>query len=321
MSAASKRHFAVWVALLFGAAVLTSICYGRQQEPVSEPSLGELARRQRVAQATTAAKSPTIYTNDNLPTAAGNLTILQTSQVKGGAEAAAGRPAATTAKHGEDDYRTRLSELRERLDFDQRELDVLQQKLGQHQVQYYSNPSEALQQQYSREDINRLQAAIDDKQQQVDADQQALNDLEDEFRRQGGDPGSLKAGTSTAQPAAPLDLSGVQKGSEEYWRLRFKAAREALARAQAERQLAEDELGLLQSQQAHDWGTPAAASADSRIADKGNEVASKREAETQAQQELDALENEFQQSGAPEEWSKPDAANPDGSDLPQKPDA
>jgi len=321
MSAASKCQFAVRVALLVGAAVLTSICYGGQQEPSSEPSLGELARKQRVVQATNAAKSPKIYTNDNLPAAAGNLTILQTSGVKGEAEAAAGKPAVSAAKRGEDYYRTRQSELRERLDLHQRELDVLQQKLGQHQVQYYSNPSEALQQQYSREDINSLQAAIDDKQQQVDADQQALDDLGDELRRQGGDPGWPKAEASAAQPAAQLDLSGVQKGSEEYWRLRFKAAREALARAQAERQLAEDELGLLQSQQAHDWGTPAAASADAPIATKRDEVASKREAEAQAQHELDAIESEFEQSGAPQEWSKPEGANPDGSAIPQKPDA
>jgi hypothetical protein len=315
---ASKCHLAVRIALFVGAAVLTGICYAGQKEPVSEPSLGELARKQRDAQAKSAAQPPKTYTNDNLPTAAGNLTILRTLELNDGPQAAGGRSAASTAQRGEDYYRAREQELRERLDLHQRELDVLQQKLGQNQVQYYSNPSQALQQQYSREDINRLQAAIDEKQQQVDDDQQALDELEDELRRQGGDPGWLKAEASAAQPAR-LDLSGVQKGSEEYWRLRFKAAREALGRAQAERQLAEDELGLLQSQQAHDWGTPAAASADAPIADKRNEVASKREAEAQAQHDLDALENEFQQSGSPEEWTKPDAANPDGSGLPQKP--
>jgi hypothetical protein len=321
MPTASRCPFAIRAALLVGAAVLTAgVCRASQQQPVPEPSLGDLARKQR-AQATSPLKSPKVYTNDNLPSAAGNLTILGTPEMKGGAEAAAGKPAVSTAKHGEEYYCTREHELRQRLDVHQRELEVLQQRLGQNQVQYYSNPSEALQQQHSREDINRLQEAIDQKQQQVDADRQALTDLEDELRSQGGDPGWLHAEASASHPAARPDLSGVQKGSEEYWRLRFKAAREALAHAQEARQLAEDELGLLQSQQAHDWGTSAATSADSRIAEKSNEVASTREAETEAQQELDALDNEFQQSGAPEEWSKPDNATPDSSVSLQEPDA
>lgn len=322
MSTKSGCRFAVRTALLAGAAVLTvGVCHASQQESVPQPSLGELARKQRAVQATSPVKSPKVYTNDNLPSAAGNLTILGTPDwMKGGAEAAAGKPDVSTAKHGEEYYRTREHELRALLDVHQRELEVLQQRLGQNQVEYYSNPSEALQQQYSREDVNRLQAAIDQKQQQVDADRQALTNLEDDLRRQRGDPGWLNAEAPAAQSAARPDLSGVQKGSEEYWRLRFKAAREALAHAQEARQLAEDELGLLQSQQAHDWGTPAAASADSRIEEKRNEVASKREAETQAQQELDALDDEFQHSGAPKEWSEPGAANPDGSASPPKPD-
>lgn len=319
MSTASRCRFAVGTALLVGAAILThGVCYGGQQEPVAEPSLGDLVRKQRAEHATTPAKSPKVYTNDNLPAAATNLTILGAPEVNGGAEASTGKAGAPQARHGEEYYRTREHEFQERLDVHQRELEVLQQKLGQNQVEYYSNPSEALQQQHSREDINRLQASIDDKQQEVDRDRQALADLADELRREGGDAGWFKAAPSATQPAGGPDLSGVQKGSEEYWSLRFQAAREALARAREHRQLAEDELGLLQSQQAHDWGTPAAASADARIAEKKDEVASKREAETQAQQELDALESEFQQSGAPDEWSKP--ASP-GSVSPQQPDA
>jgi hypothetical protein len=320
VSTRSRCRLAVRTALLVQAAALAAGISHSQQDAAPQPSLADLAREQRALQATKPAQPLKIYTNDNLPSAAGNLTILGTPEMKGGAEAAAGKPDVSTAKHGEEYYRAREHELRALLDVHQRELEVLQQRLGQNQVEYYSNPSEALQQQYSREDINRLQAAIDQKQQQVDADRQALTDLEDDLRRQGGDSGWLNAEAPATQPAARPDLSGVQKGSEEYWRLRFKAAREALAHAQEARQLAEDELGLLQSQQAHDWGTPAAASADSRIEEKRNEVASKREAESEAQQQLEALEKEFQQSGAPDEWNKPDAASPIGSVLRQKPD-
>jgi hypothetical protein len=286
----------------------------------SQPqSLGDLARQQRHARQTSQTPKA-VYTNDNMPAAAGNLTILGSSEGQGGAEAAAGKENASPSAPGEDSYRNQYRDLAKRLDIDQRELAVLHQELGQNQIQYYSNPSQAMQQEYSRNDINRLRQAIDEKQQQVDADQQALSDVEDVLRRQGSEPGGIKAAPSAGPlPSAPPDLSGVPKRSEEYWRRRFSAARQALAWAQEERQLAEDELSLLQSQQAHDWGTPAATSAEPKVAAKQSEVDDKRAAEAKAQQELDALEKEFQQSGSPEEWSKPDTTSPDSA-VPQTPD-
>lgn len=284
------------------------------QKQVEAPlSLGEVARRQRAAEAKASANSVKIYTNDNLPRA-GGLSIFASPEGPSAAQSN-GSAGSTQGKHGEEYYRARAQELQNRLEIHQRELEVLQQEFGENQVQYYSNPSEALQQQYSRQDISGLATAIDKKRQQVEADQQAISDLENEVRREGGDPQWLEAeGSQATTPAVKLDLSGASKGSEEDWRRRLSAAREALARAQEQRQLAEDELRLLQSQQAHDWGTPSAESADARIADKRSEVESKRAAEAEAQHELDALENEFRQSGSPEDWSKPDA-----SGQPQRP--
>jgi len=289
-----------------------------QTESAAPTSLGELARRQRAAQAEASGESVKSFTNDDLPKA-GDLTISAPREGGSGANAK-GKPEAIQSGHGEEHYRARAQELQNLLETHQRELEVLQQELGENQVQYYPNPSEALHQQYSRGDISGLREAIDKKRQQVDADQQAISELEDELRREGSASQSLEtAGPQPATPAVKLDLSGVPKGSEEYWRRRFSAAREALASAQEQRQLAEDELRLLQSQQAHDWGTSAAESAESKIADKESEVESKRAAEAQAQQELDALENEFRQSGAPEEWSSPGPAGTDVPGSPQSP--
>lgn len=288
----------------------------RQEESAASPSLGELARQQRAAQSQVSGKTVRAYTNDNVP-GSGDLTI-QVSREDQNAAKANSKPGALQGKPEE--YGARAQKLSNRLETHQRELEVLQQELGENEVQYYSNPSQAVQQQYSREDINGVRTAIDRKQQQVDEDRQAISDLEDEVRREGGDPQSLEAASPHAiTPPAQLDLSGTEKGSEEYWRRRFGAAREALAWAQEQRQLAEDELHLLQSQQAHDWGTPAAESAEPKIAGKQQEVESRREAEAQAQQELDALEKEFLQSGSPEAWSKPDAPEPDVTGLPQNP--
>lgn len=283
-------------------------------ERAAQPSLGDLARKQRAEQAQAAEPPARVYTNENLPGGTDSVSIVGPPE----AEAAQAVPGGELhRKHGEQYYRAQMSELQQRLDTHQRELEVLQQKLGENQVQYYANPSEALEQQHSREDISRITDAIEQKHHQVEADQQAIADLEDEVRRQGGDVTGLeRAAKSTAPVTAAPDLTGVEKGSEKYWRLSFKAAREALARAQEEQQLAEDELALRQSQQAHDINTPAAAEAAPKIADKQAEVESKRAATAKAQQQLDSLGQDFEQSGAPEEWSRPEEAGT-GDSSPQ----
>ncbi len=296
----------------------TSEMPAMQQSGMAQPSLGDLARQQRRADQALG-KSPKVFTNENLPAAATSLTILGSPENHGGVDAAPDKTDRARSEHSQEYYESRARELRGSLDLHQRELEVLQQELGENQVQYYADPSKALHQEYSRQDINRVRESIDRKQEEVNRDQQALSGLEDELRRNGGEPGWLEGEPSAARAGNQRDLAGVEKGSEQYWRRRFSAAREALARASEERQLAEDELRLLQSQQAHDWGTGADTSADPKITDKQTEVQSKRAAEAQAQQELDALENEFQQSGAPEDWSKPDPGNPDRPVPPQKP--
>jgi hypothetical protein len=65
----------------------------------------------------------------------------------------------------------------------------MQRELGVLNMQYYSDPNKAMQQQLSRDDINKKSAAIDAKKKQVADDQQAISDAEDALRKAGGDPG------------------------------------------------------------------------------------------------------------------------------------
>ena len=94
--------------------------------------------------------------------------------------------------HDEAYYRKAKQEIMDRKQLHERELEVLQQKLGQNNMQYYPDPNKALLQQYTRADINKLQEDIDKKKAEIAADDKALADLEEQLRREGGEPGWLR---------------------------------------------------------------------------------------------------------------------------------
>ena len=66
----------------------------------------------------------------------------------------------------------------------------MQRELGVDNVQFNGgDPMKAMQQQMTRDDINKKTADIETKKKQVAADQQAISDAEDDLRKSGGDPG------------------------------------------------------------------------------------------------------------------------------------
>lgn len=156
----------------------------------STPSLGDLARKVKADKAKEP-KPAKVFTNDNLPAPKpGEPQVSSSSPEKSTAEAApAGGP---TQAHDEKYYRKQMSLLQAQLDTDQRELAVLQQKLGQNDMQFYSNPQQSLMQQYTRGDINKLTADVDAKKKKIADDQKAIDDLRDQLHQEGGDPGWLR---------------------------------------------------------------------------------------------------------------------------------
>jgi len=109
----------------------------------------------------------------------------------GNSAAAGGAPSGSTYPDGNDekDWRALFANLQHKLDQDQQLLDVSQRELGVLSVQYYNDPTKALMQQYTRSDIDKKTAAIDQRKKDVDADKQAISDAQDALRRAGGDPG------------------------------------------------------------------------------------------------------------------------------------
>jgi hypothetical protein len=164
-------------------------------------SLGTLARQLRAQRADAAKKTVKVFTNDDLHprppgegvTAASGISSSPAApaQVQPGGSSAA-KPAPGGEVHDQKYYREEKATISDAMEIHQRELAVLQQKSAQSNMQYYPDPNKTLQQEFSRSDINKLNDQIEKKQQQIAADEKALDDLRDQLRREGGDPGWLR---------------------------------------------------------------------------------------------------------------------------------
>ncbi|MGH9733274.1 MAG: hypothetical protein ACRD8A_01630 [Candidatus Acidiferrales bacterium] len=163
-----------------------------QQTPAAPAdSLAEAAKKARTAEKN--APKARVFTNDNIPTAGGVSEVGSASQTSADSQSASNGQAKgsgkTAATNDEATWRARFSKLRHKLEQDQAELDIMQRELGVLNVQYYGDPNKAMEQQLSREDIEKKTAAIEAKKKQVTEDQQAISDAEDDLRKAGGDPG------------------------------------------------------------------------------------------------------------------------------------
>jgi hypothetical protein len=299
-------HFSVVRYLLVAVLLIQAPDFVRASEPsqqpsTQEPSLGEKARELKAQQAQQS-KPARVFTNDDIPAGSGGINVI-------GLSPSSATPEGSPAEHNEHYYRKTMSELQAKLELDQRQLAVLQQELSLNQLQYYPNPLDTLHQEYSRADINKLQEEIEAKQREIKSDEDAMSDLRTQLEREGGDPGWLRVTTGGQSSLVKLESEGGdhpkgKPGTREYWESRFKSARSKLAKAREIQQLEEDELRLLQIQQAREaLNTDVAADLAQKIPAKQAEVDAARAATEKATQELEDLQQEFAASGAPEEWS------------------
>lgn len=164
--------------------------YAQQKSDTSTTSLADLARQVK-AQKAKEPKPAKVFTNDNLPAGKGGVSETSAPD-KSSADSTPSGTEKPSAAHDEKYYREQMSALQDQLDKDKRELEVMQQKLGQNQTQYYPNPQQSLMQQYSRGDIDKFTTDIEAKKQQIAKDEKAIDDLHDQLRHEGGDPGWLR---------------------------------------------------------------------------------------------------------------------------------
>jgi len=97
-----------------------------------------------------------------------------------------------------------------------------------------------------------------------------------------------------------------KKKTRDYWQGRFKALRGGLAGAQEALQLSKDELNLLQVQDARAIDPNEKTDLDAKVQAKQDEVNANQRAADKVKKQLDDLEKEFADSGAPADWSKTD---------------
>lgn len=109
---------------------------------------------------------------------------------------------------------------------------------------------------------------------------------------------------ATQPPEGEKAPSEDKKKTRDYWQGKFKSARAQLADAEEVQRLAEDELSLLQVQQARELNTSLASELGNKISVKKAELETKRATTSKARKALEDLGKEFKESAAPEEWSK-----------------
>ena len=196
------KKAAFLTALMFSSLV-AAVCYAAPQQSTT-PSLAELARQLRAQREKASTKPAKVYTNEDMPktTSLSDGSASSESAEGGTTSTAEGSGAASTEDktksgvHDEKYYHERMAELQAQKEMHQRELSVLEQKLSENQTQYYSDPNKTLQQESNpgtfRSDINKKADEIEKKKKQIEADDKAIEDLQQQCQREGCPPGWLR---------------------------------------------------------------------------------------------------------------------------------
>jgi len=167
-----------------------------QQSGSGDP-VAEAARKAK-EQKKDAPKPKKVYTEDDLVTNKSDISVVGPAPVQTDASTAAQTAAKTGAggkeKEKEDPnsekaWRKRFDDLRTKITTAERELAILEREQSKADLQYYPDPTKAMKEQYSRDEINKKAAKIDAKQKEIAALKQQWDNLEDQLRKAGGNPG------------------------------------------------------------------------------------------------------------------------------------
>ncbi len=194
------KGFVIVAALCLAGLQAAAQQQGSSQQQTGDP-VADAARKARESKKD-APKPKKIYTDDDVKKSApeqvaaptpspgdvSGTTAAKTPQAAG--DAAKSEDATKTEDpNSEKAWRKRFQAQRDKIAKAERELDILGRELEKAQVEYYPDPTKALTEQNSRGEINNKTAKIDAKKKELDQLRQGMEDLEDQLKKSGGDPG------------------------------------------------------------------------------------------------------------------------------------
>jgi chromosome segregation ATPase len=188
----------LWMKAFFFVPALCLAGLSAAAQQTGDP-VADAARKAREAKKDTT-KPKKVYTDDDIKTSAPEKAAPSgaTNDASGKAAGAPGQATGASGKAGEEPkedpnsesaWRKRFQTQRDKIAKAEKELDILTRELEKAQVEYYPDPQKAMQQQNTRADINTINGKIDAKKQELDQLKKGLDDLEDQLRKSGGDPG------------------------------------------------------------------------------------------------------------------------------------
>ena len=198
-----RVRFWIKASMIVAALCMAGLLAAAQQQGSSEQQTGDPvadAARKAREKKKDAPKPKKIYTDDDVkksapepappaaPGVAGG-TVAATAAQGAGSSAKTGDATKTEDPNGQAAWRRRFQAQRDKIAKLMKEVDILGRELEKAQMEYYPDPQKAMTQQNSRAEINAINAKIDAKKKEVAELQQGLDDMEEQLRKSGGDPG------------------------------------------------------------------------------------------------------------------------------------
>ncbi len=193
------RSIKLFASLLFvlGLSFASSVAIAQQDQSQANTGdpVADAARKAR-EQKKMAPKPKKVFTDDDVATRPPADVQTSTAPDKSDDVAAQGKaPVSKTDAEKKEDpnseaaWRKRFAAQRRKISDAEEALSVLQREAEKADLQYYPDPQKALQEQYTRAEINAKNDKIAEKKKEIADLKQQLSDMEDQLRSSGGDPG------------------------------------------------------------------------------------------------------------------------------------
>ena len=193
------RSIKLFASSLFVLGLSFASCVAIAQQDQSQANTGDPvadAARKAREQKKIASKPKKVFTDDDVATRPPADVRASTAPNKSDDGTVQGKASVskTDAEKKEDPnseaaWRKRFAAQRRKISDAEEALSVLQREAGKADLQYYPDPQKALQEQYTRAEINAKNDKIAEKKKEIADLKQQLSDMEDQLRSSGGDPG------------------------------------------------------------------------------------------------------------------------------------